>query len=65
MERSRALKLSGGPGALIVILLHVGDDGYLQEVEQELAVPPEIFGPLPDITDFELQIREWTFLDDG
>jgi hypothetical protein len=65
MERSQALRLSGGPGALIAILLHVGDDGYLQEVEQEFAVPPELFGPVPDITEFELRIREWTFLEGG
>jgi hypothetical protein len=65
MDRSRSLRLSGGPGALIAIMLHVGDDGYLEEVEQELAVPPELFGPLPDITEFELRIPEWTFLEGG
>ena len=66
-ERSRSLDLSGGPGSggLIEILLHVSDDGYLQYVEQILAVPPELFGPLPDITEFEHRIREWTFLDEA
>lgn len=65
MDRSRSLSLSGKGGPLIAILLHVGDDGYLQEVAQELALPSELFGPVPDITEFELRIREWTFLEGG
>jgi DEAD/DEAH box helicase len=51
---------SDSSGGLIELKLHVSK-GVLDAVEEIPAVPREMLGPMPDIVDFELLVREWHF----